>query len=122
MDKLVELTKDVWEFGCKGDVIKVTADRLKELEKKAAQLGGEAYVEFKKDVAEVGDAVKGLSPAAKAAATKKANAEAAAKKADEDAKAKADADAKAKADADAAAAKAAEDKAAEASAAGEGTK
>lgn len=60
MAKLIELTKDIWTFGCKGDVIQVAEDRLQDLETRARKLGGEAYKEVK-------DVVTAADRAAKAA-------------------------------------------------------
>lgn len=50
MDKLIELTKDVWTFGCKGDLIRVSAERIDALEAAAKKLGESVYVEVKEGV------------------------------------------------------------------------
>ena len=79
MDKLIELTKDVWTFGCKGDVIRLSEERLAALEAEAKKLGESVYVEAKAGVAaaaraasaveaDVVEAVKAEAPKVEAAA------------------------------------------------------
>lgn len=83
MDTLIKLTKDVWQFGCKGDVIRVSEERLKALEAQATKLGQSVYVQVKEAVTAAERAATAAEADVVAAAPKVAKAAKAAKAAAE---------------------------------------
>lgn len=59
MSKIIELTRDLWTYGCKGDVITVTDDQLENLDKISAQTSETLYKPFTDTAKRVEKAVEG---------------------------------------------------------------
>lgn len=105
MSKVIELVRDVWTFGCKGDVLNLADEAIERLDRIAQKTETTLYKDYEEVRADVtGNVIDGEVVGGNEAEAQKSL------EADVAAKAKADADQKA-ADVQAAADKAAEDQA-----------